>query len=114
MKRIHPSIVLSSIALLIVLVIQVNWILRAAETKEELFNEKANMILSRTTEALRADKETCRKINACMEEEDKSNLASKLGRSEVRKIDSLFNHYMKFYNFDAPPKRDFFNKRRNY
>ena len=36
---------LSSIALVIVLIIQVNWILETAQIKEELFNEKANIIL---------------------------------------------------------------------
>jgi hypothetical protein len=51
-------IAISSIALFIVLIIQVNWIFRTAKIKEELFTEKANMVLSRTTDALRSDKAT--------------------------------------------------------
>ncbi|MBL7935179.1 MAG: hypothetical protein JNM51_05145, partial [Bacteroidia bacterium] len=46
-NKTYIFIALSSIALLIVLIIQVNWILQTAQIKEELFNEKANIILAR-------------------------------------------------------------------
>jgi two-component system, OmpR family, phosphate regulon sensor histidine kinase PhoR len=92
-------IALSSIALFIVLIIQVNWILRTAKIKEALFNDKANMVLSRTTDALRADRQTCMKIGACAELDGTPGSAVKLGRDEVQKIDSLLTHYMRFYNF---------------
>ncbi|MFZ4521844.1 MAG: sensor histidine kinase [Bacteroidales bacterium] len=97
--RTYLLITIFSVALLIVLVIQVNWILRTAKIREEMFNEKANIVLSRTTEALRSDKETCLKIDACAGKESTAGLPVKLGENEVHKIDSLFNHYMKFYNF---------------
>lgn len=99
LNRTNIFIVISSIALLLVLLIQVNWIFETAKIKEELFNEKANMVLSRTTEALRADKETCMKIEACAENDSTFGSATTLGKDEVHKIDSLFTHYMKFYNF---------------
>jgi two-component system phosphate regulon sensor histidine kinase PhoR len=70
-----------------VLIIQVNWIFQTAEIKEELFNEKANMVLARTTEALSSDTATCR------------NMEINIGKNEIHKIDSLFRHYMNFYNF---------------
>jgi two-component system, OmpR family, phosphate regulon sensor histidine kinase PhoR len=99
LNRTNIFIAISSIALLLVLIIQVNWIFQTAKIKEGLFNEKANMVLSRTTEALSSDKETCRKIGACVESDGGSESVAKLGENEVHKIDSLFNHYMKFYNF---------------
>ncbi|HTA60948.1 MAG TPA: HAMP domain-containing sensor histidine kinase [Bacteroidia bacterium] len=77
----------SSIALLLVLFIQVNWLFETAKSKEELFNEKANIVLARTTEALNADKETCKNMEVCV------------GKKETHKIDSLFRHYMNFYHF---------------
>ena len=86
-NRTYLFITLSSIALVLVLVIQVNWILEAAHAKEQLFNEKANIVLARTTEALYADKATCKKMENCV------------GKDERHKIDSLFLHYMKYYNF---------------
>ena len=61
-NRIYLFILISAIALLIVLIIQVNWILQTAKIKEELFNEKANIILSKTAEALSLDKATCKKM----------------------------------------------------
>ena len=76
-----------SAALLMVLIIQVNWIIETAYIKEEMFNEKANIVLARTTEALSADTVTC------------NNMRIHVGKNEIRKIDSLFTHYMNFYNF---------------
>jgi DNA-binding response OmpR family regulator len=67
LKRTYLFIAISSLALFFVLIIQVNWIFKTAGIKEELFNEKANMVLSRTTEALRADKETCSNIGESVE-----------------------------------------------
>ena len=79
-------IVLSSIALLAVLIIQVNWIVGTARIKEEIFNEKANIVIAKTAEALSADTTTCRQMEACM------------GKSEIHKTDSLFSNFMSFYD----------------
>ncbi|MES2284057.1 MAG: HAMP domain-containing sensor histidine kinase [Bacteroidota bacterium] len=87
LNRTNIFIAISSIALVMVLIIQVNWIFQTAQSKEELFNERADMVLARTTEALLADKETC------------ENMQTGIGKNETHKIDSLFTHYMKFYNF---------------
>lgn len=87
-NRTYIFIALSSIALFIILIIQVNWILETAQVKEELFNEKANIILARTTDALISDKKTC------------NNLESNVGKNEIHKIDSLLKHYMSFYDFN--------------
>jgi two-component system, OmpR family, phosphate regulon sensor histidine kinase PhoR len=86
LNRTYLFIAISSAALVIVLIIQINWILQTAKIKEELFNEKANMVLSKTAEVLTSDKETF------------NTIAKSVGRKEVRKIDSLFNYYMTFYN----------------
>lgn len=87
LNRTYLFIVISSLALIIVLIIQVNWILETARIKEELFNEKANIVLARTTEALYSDT-TIRK-----------KMETGLSRNEMLKIDSLFTFYLKFYNF---------------
>lgn len=86
-NKTHLFIAISSAALLALLIIQVSWIFKTAKIKEELFNEKAKMVLARTVEALSSDKETCR------------NMETAIGKNEIQKIDSLFKHYMKFYNF---------------
>jgi len=87
LNRNYLLIAISSFAMLIVLIIQVNWIIKTAKIKEELFNEKANMVLARTADALSADKETCKNMGNC------------IGENEINKVDSLIQHYMKFYNF---------------
>jgi two-component system phosphate regulon sensor histidine kinase PhoR len=92
-------VAISSVALLMVLIIQVTWIFQTAKIKEELFNEKANMVLAKTTDALSSDKETSRKIGACAEMDSTYASPVKLGKDEVHKIDSLLRYFMKFYNF---------------
>jgi two-component system, OmpR family, phosphate regulon sensor histidine kinase PhoR len=84
--RTYLFIAISSVALMIVLIIQVNWIYQTAQIKETIFNEKATIILTKTTEVLSMDKETCRNLEFCV------------SPVEIRKVDSLFNHYMKEYN----------------
>jgi two-component system, OmpR family, phosphate regulon sensor histidine kinase PhoR len=86
LNRTYLFIGVSSVALLIVLIIQVNWILETARINEALFNEKAKLVLARTASAL-ADKDA-RRITTVG-----------IGRNEVRKIDSLLRHYMALYNF---------------
>ena len=105
LNRTYLFIAISSIALVIVLFIQVNWIFETAKIKEELFTEKANMVLSKTTEALSSDKKTVKKIetneyatgsiviNAC------SNTEVCISTPDIKMIDSLFKYYMNFYNF---------------
>ena len=86
LNRSHLFIGITSIALIIVLMIQVNWIFKTASIKEELFNEKANMVLSRTVEDLKADEETSRQLGLC------------IGRNEINTIDLLLSKNMEFYN----------------
>jgi two-component system phosphate regulon sensor histidine kinase PhoR len=85
--RTNLYILISSLALCIVLIIQVNWLIETAKIKEALFNEKANIVLARTSDALAADTATCQKMEAGV------------GAEEIHKIDSLFKYYMKFYDF---------------
>jgi two-component system phosphate regulon sensor histidine kinase PhoR len=95
----NPFIAISSIALFIVLIIQVNWIFQTAQVKEELFNEKANLVLARTTDALLSDKQTCQTIENSEEIKNSSGFVAVLEKKEIRKIDSMLIHYMNFYSF---------------
>ncbi len=90
---------ISSVALLVVLLIQINWIIQTAKVKEEIFNEKANMVLSRTTDAICADEATCMRIDACMDMDSANTINANLGKNDTHKIDSILNHYMNYYNF---------------
>lgn len=99
LNRTNIFIAISSIALIIVLIIQVRWIFQTAQTKEELFNEKASLVLARTTDALLSDQETCKKIEGCAGMNNASGYKALLGKSEINKIDSFLIHSMKFYGF---------------
>jgi len=99
MKRTYLLIFISSVALIFVLLIQINWILQSAKIKEQLFNETANMVLSKTTEAVRADQATCKGIEDSVEGLKSAGSAANLGVNEIRVLDSLFAYYMHLYNF---------------
>lgn len=86
LNRNHFFVIVSSLALLIVLIIQINWIQKAARIKEDLFNETARIILSRTADALCLDSAACKSI------------AGESTNDGKRKVDSLFQHYMQLYN----------------
>ena len=86
-SKTHLFILVSSVALAIVLGIQLTWIIRTAKIKEEIFNDRAKLVLQRTAEAIHAD--TSSTLNAGIQIREK----------EVHKIDSLFSHYLKQYNF---------------
>jgi two-component system, OmpR family, phosphate regulon sensor histidine kinase PhoR len=86
-NRTKLFIVITAVALLLVLIIQLNWVFQSAKAKEELFNEKANMVLARTTDALLSNKKAC------------ENLETSVEKNEIQTIDSLFKYYLKFYNF---------------
>ncbi len=66
--------------------IQVNWIIQTAKIKEEIFNEKANMALSKTAEVLSSDTVTCKQMETC------------IGKNEIHKTDSLFTNYLNLYD----------------
>ena len=86
LNKTYLFIGISSLALIIVLIIQVNWIYETADVKEKIFNEKANMVLSKTADALTKDTSTIK------------SLKNGVKKKKKQKIDSLFNHYMKAYN----------------
>jgi two-component system phosphate regulon sensor histidine kinase PhoR len=98
LTRTYIFIAIASIALLIVLFIQVNWILESAKIKEQLFTEKANMALSRTAEALRSDKEACMSVEVGYVQDNSKEMCLNLDKNAVHNIDSMLNHYMKLYN----------------
>lgn len=98
-QRIYFFILTSFLALIGLLVLQVNWIFQSAQMKEDLFHEKARMVLARTIESLQNDQATCGEIKACLENEADSNPS--IGQAEIRKIDSLFQHFMRFYHFQV-------------
>lgn len=85
-NRTHLFIAISTLALITVLIIQINWIFETAKIKEVLFNEKATIVLNKTVEAIKTDKQTVKQIGECV------------GNNERRKVDSLFNHFMDLYN----------------
>lgn len=116
-NRTYIFIATSSVALAMLLLIQINWIIQTAKVKEELFNEKASMVLSRTTQELCSDKETCMNMENCGFVDGKSGCKLDLGKNEIHKIDSLLKKFMALYHFHLdysfeviPPNKVFIEK----
>jgi two-component system phosphate regulon sensor histidine kinase PhoR len=98
-NRTYIFIAFSSVALTALLIMQINWLFQTAKIKEDLFNEKATMVLSRTAQELCADKKTCMNMGNCCLAKGSSECTLKLAKTETTKIDSLLKHFMEFYNF---------------
>jgi two-component system, OmpR family, phosphate regulon sensor histidine kinase PhoR len=99
-KRTNLFIAISSIALVLLLCIQVNWMMQSAKIKKDIFNEKANMVLSKTIEAIGKNDAMCREIETSLGSVQASGGAAILKRKEMQAIDSLLNYYMRFYTID--------------
>ncbi len=98
LNRTYLFIAASSIALIVVLIIQVTWIIQTAKIKEEFFNEKANMVLAKTAEVISADKQACQQMDESVAMDSTSELVAQLGNEEAKKIDLLLKRYMNYYN----------------
>lgn len=98
MKKTKLIFIVSLVSLISLLIIQINWIYQAAKTKEELFNEKATIVLSRTVETLNSDLELCSKMDMCCSGK-LDNCPMLLARGDKQKIDSVLKYYMDFYHF---------------
>lgn len=79
---------ISSIALCIVIAIQVIWVLRTAQVKRALFNEKANMVLAKTVHSLPSGSFDFRNGIVYIDEVTK------------HEIDSLLQCNLKLYDLD--------------
>ncbi len=99
LNRTKIFIVVSAIALAILFFIQVEWIIQSAKIKEELFNEKASMVLSKTVEELCSDTQMCERFGECNESEGMKECKLMLSHVEIDRIDSLLKQNMAFYNF---------------
>jgi len=90
---------ISGVALTLLLLIQVEWIFESAKVKEDLFNEKAAMVLSKTVQELCSDREICKRFASCNSKRGKKGCKIMLGAYESNRIDSLLRQSMAFYNF---------------
>jgi two-component system phosphate regulon sensor histidine kinase PhoR len=92
----------SALALLALLAIQVSWLFNTAQVKEDLFAEKANMVLSKTAQELCANQAMCKRIGDCCADMGEGHCELKLGKAEKQTIDSLLQYFMELYQFQIP------------
>ncbi|MGZ4077476.1 MAG: sensor histidine kinase, partial [Bacteroidia bacterium] len=92
-------IIISALALASLLAIQVEYLFQSAKIKEDLFNEKANMVLSKTVDELCSDKQMCANLGTCCTSGNMTECKLNLGTAEIKRIDSLLKNNMAFYNF---------------
>ena len=78
---------ISALALVWVMLIQIQWMQDIRGMKEQLFAEKSAIVLARTTETIAADSLLSQQLD------------SGVGPEQRAKIDSVFRDYLKYYNF---------------
>ena len=95
-------LVFFTLAFLIALVvIQVNWILQAAEMQEAQFNHSVSMALSRAVKNICNDKQMCANMESCFIN-DKTNPSclEQISKEELLQVDSIIKSDLEFYNID--------------
>ncbi len=97
MKQKTNIFIIPTAALLSLLAIQVVWIFQLVATKERIFNEKANMAISGTVNALNRDTELCSNMGEMCMGKVMQNCPIRLTRTDEQKIDSVLKYYLKYY-----------------
>lgn len=100
MKQNTKIFIIPTAALLILLVIQVIWIFQLVATKERIFNEKANMAISGTVNALNYDRELCSNMREMCSGAVMENCSLRLSQTDEKKIDSVLRHYLNYYQLN--------------
>ncbi|MBP6623825.1 MAG: HAMP domain-containing histidine kinase [Chitinophagaceae bacterium] len=99
-NREHTFIFISSIALILLMTIQLIWIIESAKIKETLFAERVNMALSKTAEDLAADKEICLSLEENLKSKDTALAYTNLQKSEIHKVDSMLKRNLSYYHLN--------------
>lgn len=73
------------------------WIFQLVASKERIFNEKANMAISGTVNALNNDTELCSNMGGMCRGEVMQNCPLRLSRTDERKIDSVLKQQLEYY-----------------
>lgn len=97
MNKTKALIICSTLALVGLLFIQVTWVYKSAQLKEEQFDQLVRIVLGRVAEAVCSNKEVCLKLGECSFDINKNDCRINIGQLERSTIDSLFNYYMYFH-----------------
>lgn len=93
-------ILLTSGALLGLLTIQVFWTFRAAKTREDQFNQRVAMVLSRTSEELCRNKNLCTSFGSCCLNKNAGECRLELSTGQKAMVDSMLRHFMYVYKIE--------------
>ena len=95
-------IVASTIALIALIIFQVNWVRQSGNLLEEQFNQKVSMALCYAVEDLSKNKRMCKAFNRCTKHPEKSNCCKLNYDSLSNSIEfqSALNAALEFYNIN--------------
>ncbi|MFH2094739.1 MAG: HAMP domain-containing sensor histidine kinase [Bacteroidota bacterium] len=83
------------------LIIQVNWIFRAASLQEQLFSQKVSMALGRTTDCIMNDKKTYSDMKCCFAGSRPCSAGLyRIDETQKAKIDSILKSNLDFFDID--------------
>ncbi len=95
-------LIVSVVVLIALLGIQISWLIQMAQAKEQLFNEKAELVLSRTAIAICENRESCQNIGRCCRDNEMAKGPLEMPNAEHARIDSLLRWNMAQIGMDIP------------
>lgn len=90
-------IVLTFVSLILLTIIQINWLLRAARFEEAIFGSRVEMAINHAKDEILADSETCDSIKRCFTE---NGCPERIKKIRFAKVDSILKKNLKNYNID--------------
>jgi len=106
----HIIFVIATLVLLVVLlIIQINWIISSAIQEELLFNQKVELALSQAANTISKNNALCENVKQCM---DTKMNPHNLKKINLHAVDSIIKSSLKYYHinldfqFEFAPKKD--------
>lgn len=100
--RIQIFIVISVIALLLLLLIQIRWIDRARSLNDEQFNHRVGLALHESVDEFTKDQQSCAKLAKFMNKKKYNASDSELMEMEVKRLDSIIKQQFENYQIQSP------------
>ena len=105
-------ITLTLLSLVALLVIQVSWIINAANLKEKQFSHTVNLALKQIVEKMADDESICKEVANCMHNENSTSCyKSMYNNIEWAKVDSIIKKTLDYYHINIDYEFDIVDTR---
>ncbi len=114
-KKLQITLIsLTFISLVALIIIQISWILKAADMQEKQFNHSVNLALHQIVNEIAEDELICNEVANCIENSEISSCyKSMLDKKEWNKVDSIIKSSLDYYQIEINYEFDIVDTRKD-